>query len=259
MIRFAPRECRRGAPRVAITERIEVHCADDTKVISCASLDIGMGGVCVHVPDCFQLDAIEAVSLTVGREELLLSAKGIWQRERAIAPALVVGIAFTAVDARESGALWKLVNRRAFALAGFLAGSPALSGIDFDIAMDIALRTRRRPFQSSEYAYRQGETDPEDRSIYVVAAGEVELLRDAGEGELLSLGTASQGEIIGGLPLIAGIDPIDSAISRESVELLEIDEYAYESLRNEKPVVARHLTCAVVRRLLCGVETLSGR
>jgi len=229
-----------------MTERVWLHDANHSDPTPCASLDVGIGGICVQLPEAVSLESIRTVSLTVGRRQLELHANGVWRRDRPKSRFALAGISFEETDAEQSAALWKLMTGRALELSRFLIERSVLAGIEPDIAMDIAFRTRRRPFDVAERLYRRGGADPDDRSIYLVMSGAVEMERNCGGREVVSLGRATQGDVVGGLPAVAGIGPIDSAVCREAVELLEIDEHSFATLRSEKPVVAQHLARAVM-------------
>lgn len=241
---------RRGSPRVALTTPVEILCEGRAEPVKGPSLDIGLGGVCVQLDDRIDLGSIRGVTIRVDRNEVALEGTGVWQRRTKGNGRFIVGVEFLPVRPRESWLLWGLLSTRASGLARFLVECSELEELTIDIAMDIALRTRRRQFEPDSSIYRKGHIEPEGRSIFVIMSGNVDLIRETEDGRTLTLGRASKGSVIGGLPLVMDIDHSESGLCTDNVELLEIDEFAYDILSTEKPVAARVLARAVIQNNL---------
>jgi hypothetical protein len=224
---------RRGSPRVAVTAPVSIACEGSAVPLKGPSLDIGLGGVCVQLDEEVDLASIRHVSIRVDRTDIEFGGTGVWQRRAKGNGRVIVGVEFVRVQPRDSWVLWGLLSTRVLGLARFLVECSEFEGLTIDVAMDIAMRTRRRQFDPGSTIYRRGRTEPDARSIFVIMAGCVDLIREAEDGRSLALGRACQGAVIGGLPLVMDMEHADSGVCLDNVELLEIDEFAYEILSKE--------------------------
>ena len=252
----AERERRRAGPRVALTSRVELECEGVASAQCGASLDVGLGGLCIELPCAIDLESVRSVRIRHGRRDLTLRARGSWQRDTLAHGVVLLGVQFLDLESQQSAALWELVNLRALELTRFLVERSDLAPIDVDIAMDLTLGTRRRQFAASQRIYRHGEEAESESSIFIVAHGRVCLEAETAGGVRVVLDHAEAGQVFGGAPSLLGIPHVDSAIAESAVQLLEIDEFSLRSLVAEKPLVARALEHAALRRYLRHIPAL---
>ena len=239
---------RRAGPRVAYLSHVQVACNQPAPVVG-ATLDLGLGGVCVQVPETTALDAIRHVELQIGRRTLSAPVRCTWRRVTQMDGSAMLGLQFTDLREAQVSLLWEALNRRALELTRFLTEHSTLHPIEVDVAMDLAMRTRRREFGPNRYIYEQGTKGPEE-SIFIIASGGValEVVRD--DGERVALDRARAGDVFGGLPILIGAAHADSAYSLEPVQLLEVDAYSIADLLAEKPLVGRAVERAVMGKYL---------
>ena len=240
---------RRASPRVALASRVDVEIDGGTTVAQGASLDLGIGGLCIRLAQAAPLERVCGIRIPNGRRELALRARGAWQRKSPTDESYMLGVEFLAPPPGELTALWQLLNQRALELSRFLVDQSEFAETDIDILMDLALCTRRREFTEGVQIYAEGAVPWDESSIFIVAQGCVGLsMRGAGElARPVDLGTASVGEVFGGLPAVLGLPHVDSARALTPVQLLEIDAFSLESLAREKPLVARTLERVALR------------
>jgi hypothetical protein len=245
-------ERRRAGPRVAFWARAKLA-AGEREPIAAATLDIGLGGACVQVQCGEDLEAVKGLEIAVGRRPLSTAVRVAWQRR--IGGAAILGLQFLEVDIGETALIWEVLNRRALELTRFIVEHSSVDPVDVDVAMDMALRTRRREIAPQEYLYRQG-TDGPERSIFIVASGSVELEVRRRDGEVACLDRAVSGDVFGGLPMMTGSPHVDSARALEPVQLLEIDDYSISDLLVEKPIAGRAVERAIFSRYLTRFQAL---
>jgi len=98
---------------------------------------------------------------------------------------------------------------------------------DFVVAID-CLRLRR--FSAGEFIIRQGERS---ESVFIIADGEVNIVRASGEGDDVTLARLRAGAVFGELALISDEPRAASAVATGDVDLLELR-------RSELVVAAAH-------------------
>jgi len=239
---------RRASPRVALASRVDVELDDGTTVAQGASLDLGIGGLCIRLAQAAPLERVCGIRIPNGRRELALRARGAWQRKSPSDESFMLGVEFLAPPPGELTALWQLLNQRALELSRFLVDQSEFAETDIDILMDLALCTRRREFTEGVQIYAEGALPCDESSVFIVAQGSVGLSANGASVHAIDLGTASVGEVFGGLPAVLGLPHVDSARALTPVQLLEIDAFSLDSLAREKPLVARTLERAALRR-----------
>jgi len=84
-------------------------------------------------------------------------------------------------------------------------------------------------------------------SIFVVWSGQVALSLKVRAGEDLTLARLSPGGVFGGLPLIANMPNLETAIAVSETRLLEISHGSFSFARLAKPILAQRLTQVVAR------------
>jgi hypothetical protein len=239
---------RRAGPRVAFQSRVLLELEDHAPVEG-VTLDVGLGGMCAQVGGVVALDRIRRVEVQVGRRALSAPARGAWRREAHGDGSVILGMQFTDLEDVQISLLWETLNRRALELTRFLVEHSSLHPIEVDVAMDLALRTRRRELGPDRYLYRQGSRGPEE-SIFIIASGSVALEVTREDGESVVLDRAVAGNVFGGLPMLASLDHVDSARTLDATQLLEVDRYSFADLLAEKPLVGRALERAVMTKYL---------
>jgi len=241
---------RRTSPRVALASRVEVEIDGSEVAAQGASLDLGIGGLCIRLAQAVPLELVTGIRIPNGRRELALRARGAWQRASPTDESYMLGVEFLAPPPGELTALWQLLNQRALELSRFLVDQSEFANTDIDILMDLSLCTRRREFIEGVQIYAEGAAPWDESSIFIVAQGSVGLSARGANARAVDLGTVSVGEVFGGVPAVLGIPHVDSAHALTPVQLLEIDSYSLDSLGREKPVVGRTLERAALRHYL---------
>ncbi len=247
---------RRAGPRVAFTARVNVV-RENEKLLMGATLDLGLGGMCLLLSEPIEVKAIRRVEISLGRSTLEVDAQGMWQRPDPTG--FVVGVQFLRVGAAESSTLWRSLQLRALDLSRFIVETSALSPIDVDVAMDITLRTRRREFQPGHAIYRAGDGESSEESILVLMSGSVLLEIPMRDAPPLEIERVEVGGVFGGVPLLLGVPHVESATAIDAVQALEIDRYSLWDLCAEKPLAGRTLERAVLRRYPRVVTELAPR
>jgi hypothetical protein len=248
------RERRRAGPRVALTSRVELECEGLATPLAGASLDVGLGGLCIELPCTVDLASVRSVRVRHGRRDLSLAARGSWLRGPSADGVVLLGVQFLDLDSGQSSSLWQLLNHRALELTRFLVEQSDLAPIDVDVAMDLTLGTRRRQFAANQRIYERGSQS--ESSIFIVAHGRVSLEAETASGVRILLDHADAGQVFGGAPSLLGIPHVDSALALSAVQLLEIDQFSFRNLVAEKPFVARALEHAALRRYLLHIPAL---
>jgi CRP-like cAMP-binding protein len=245
----SPTPERRTSPRVALASRVDVEIDGNPDVAHGASLDLGIGGLCIRLAEAAPLERVTGIRIPNGRRELMLRARGAWQRKSPSDESFMLGVEFLSPGPGELTALWQLLNQRALELSRFLVDQSEFADTDIDILMDLALCTRRREFGAGVQIYVEGAAPWDESSIFIVAQGCVGLSA-RGASARVDLGSAGVGEVFGGIPTVLGIPHVDGACALTPVQLLEVDAFSLESLAREKPLVARTLERAALRQYM---------
>jgi len=253
---FEEAPSRRAVPRVALTMPMTLE-LEDGRVLPCGSRDLGLGGVCVRSAEPLPLDAIRGVRIGLPDGVLTLRARGAWQRPLESEGGVLSGLAFVDPGLREREMLDVLFRRQVRALTRFLAESTVLAPLDFDDAMDLTRRTRHCHFAVGQRIYDAGASGGET-SVFVVVGGRVDLELPRPGGEPVGAGTLRYGDVFGGLPVVTGLPHPETAVVRELAQLVEIDEASYVSLAHERPMLARALEHAGIRRLHADLRAALG-
>jgi hypothetical protein len=241
---------------VALTSRVELDCDGAQAPLQAATLDVGLGGLCIDMPCPVDLASVRTVRISHGRRDLALRARGAWARESSGRAGALLGVEFLDPDPVQRSVLWEILNLRALELTRFLVEHSDLAPIDVDLAMDVTLGTRRRQFAADEAIYRAGEGPEGESSIFIVAHGRVRLEALAASGTRIVLDHADSGQVFGGAPSLLGIPHVDSAVAVTPVQLLEVDAFSVHNLVAEKPLVGRALEQAALRRYVHHIPAL---
>ena len=204
-------------------------------------------GLCIATSCPFDLKSVYSVELLLEDQTLRIEAEGVWQHDDGRQNVVLSGLAFGLQSGLAPRSLQNLIFARSQEITRFLYERTAFSELGFEGAMGLASATRMKSVQAGEFVYRQGEIDPTAGSIYMVVRGRVTLqvkVNETIEAPFVQLG---EGELFGGLPVLAGIPNIESAAASENLELLEIDERALRHLRLFRPWLAQKLAATLFR------------
>lgn len=245
---FSPRGAElRAVPRVGFDVPVWVHSSELPGPLSARSRDLGIGGVCVATATRFALRSVRRVVIQLADGMLELEAEARWQQEAPGEGALLTGIAFLDPGPEALDRLWNAVIERGRDVARFLCSRSDLADFGIEEAMGMAQVTRLRDVPTGGWIYHQGKSVPGEDSIFLVASGSVVLqcrVRDARE---VPVDRLEAGRLFGGLPLLAGTPPAESAVAATNACLLEIDGAAFHYLERARPWLAERIAHAVVR------------
>ena len=130
------------------------------------------------------------------------------------------------------------------------------AAVTFDGAAlaEIAAFGQERTVQAGELLFRAGEQDP---SFYVVLSGQVEIVRQNAEGELV-LARHGPGRFVGELNLLTGQRPYLTARVHESGRVLELLPDAFRTLMSTRPEISDLIVQGLVARRNLLLQTSGG-
>ncbi|MGH0033759.1 MAG: cyclic nucleotide-binding domain-containing protein [Myxococcota bacterium] len=246
---------RRVSPRVAARFPVKIFCMGLSTSLEARSSDVGPTGVGVETPTPFALDSIRRVVIELPDGPLQAKAVGRWQKENAAVDAHLSGIQLIDLEPEASSRLWRFVHQRAGELAAFLHDHTDLE-LEMDEALDLALFTRVVEFQTGCHIYQQDEQGTRGDSVYLVRSGRVLLEARYKSSQPLVLDRVEGGGLFGGLPSVAGVPHVTSAVTECEVLALEIDAHTFEQFATSKPAVAQRIAKALMRRQAFQMRTL---
>jgi len=245
---------RRAGTRVAITIPMTLELGGG-RSLPCRSVDLGAGGVCVHTRETVALEAIRGVRIGLPEATLALAARGAWQRAMRCSAGVLTGVAFAGPSLHEREILDALFRRQVRRITRFLVESTVLAPLGFDEAMELTRHTRHRYFATGAPIHARGRQGDE-AAIFIVATGRVGTTLPRPDGGVVTLQDLECGNVIGATTLVTGLPPADDAFAREPTQLIEVDEDAYAFLQRERPLLARALDHAVMRRVHAQLEAV---
>ncbi len=237
----------RAAQRVAIDLPVRIDADGLCGHLFGRTRDLSSTGVCLSTPSPIDLKSVRQVQISLDNTTMVLPVVGLWTRDDAQEGSVLSGFAFDPLASAQKTALRDLVHERSRRVSRFLEDQTVLGDLGDEDLLGLASVTRMKTIPAGHFVHRQGETDPEGGSLYVIRRGQVTLqlrLRDRVEMPILKL---SPGDILGGLPLIGEIGQPDSAVANDNLELFEIDSLAFRFLRINRPWLAHRLTSLLVR------------
>ncbi len=237
----------RTTQRVAIDLPVDLYAAEFAGGLSARSRDLSASGICIATACPFDLKSIHALSVCLADGTIKLDADGMWQRDDARQGLILSGFTFSNLSIQQSRMLQDLVFERGRRLAQYLHEQTVIGASGLEDAIGIASASRIRLIKAGQLVYRQGDNEPASGSIFVIMQGCVTLqirIKDAIDAPFIQL---EEGEILGGLPVLTGLENTESAAASQDLELLEIDQKALRHLRLSRPLLAHRLTIAVVR------------
>lgn len=239
---------RRLTPRVAARFAVKLDCAGLPGELKVRSTDVGPKGICVETPSPFAIDSLRSVVLELPDVTLQLRAEARWQRENAASTAHLTGIRLLDLEPEATEKLWAFVHHRAGELAAFLRDRADSMADEMDEALDLAMFTRVAEFPVGHMIHSQGTQGERGDSAFIVYSGRVIVEAARGAARPLMLERVEPGGLFGGLPMVAGVAHVSSAVTDTEVVALEIDSLTYQHLMMCRPWAAHRISAAILRR-----------
>jgi CRP-like cAMP-binding protein len=121
-----------------------------------------------------------------------------------------------------------------------------LRELDDDTLADVAARSRRARYAPGECVFGELEAGAD---VFVVLSGTAEISVEGRAGERRVLGSVSPGGAFGEMSSITGELRSATATARDALEVLVIDDDAFDRLRERRPQIAVALMTALAARL----------
>jgi hypothetical protein len=237
----------RSDPRVAADFAVSVFSSDFSGPLPARARDLSVGGMCLATRSVVALGSLRSVRLELADGPLVLAAEGRWQRESHSEECVLSGLAFAGPGGVEAEKLWRVVQVATHDLALFLSRSAGLGELGPDHAMGLAQLSRYRLVHARRALYRHDAPLPGDDSIFVVLRGRVELRHRIRATEEIGAPHLGPGALFGGLPCVADVPNLESALAAEDTRLLEVTRPAYAYACLAKPLLAQRLAKVVLR------------
>jgi CRP/FNR family transcriptional regulator len=142
-------------------------------------------------------------------------------------------------------------------LAAVLAKTALLSGLTPAELQLLAARTVRKPFQTDELLFSEGEPC---HGLHIIARGKVRIFKTSLGGREQVLAVNTPGESVAELPVFDGGPYPASAVAIEDTEIAFISRRDFQAYCMEHPAVALKVLATVgarLRRLVGIIEELS--
>jgi hypothetical protein len=237
----------RTDPRVGCELAVEFWSSQMSGSLRAVSRDLSVGGICIMTRTPIDHRAIGKVRIQLPSGPLTLRTEGRWQQIHPTTGAILTGLSFKGLDAPTQDVVWDYVSEAGKQVARFLLRQSGIDGLGVDGAISLAHVSRLGLYGPGDMIYREGEEKSAPSSVLVLQEGEVVLrmrLRPAIEKDFAVL---KPGEVFGGLPMLASVDQLETAVARTKVRLIEIDERAYLHLTRSRPGVAQQLAASVTK------------
>ena len=235
----------RSSPRVATWIAADVKLSGEGW-IGCHLRDVGTGGACIQTDSPVAVSELRWLEIKLPDGKLKVQVTGCWQREAGPEQAILTGLEFRDLEPGDRKRIEGFVHERLLGLVRFLESSEDLGGLSLDEAMDVALVSRLRSASLGRYVHYAGADDAQDDSVLIVLEGVVGLEIEL-RGVRVPVGQVDRGGVLGGIDLVATVDPCVSAVANRDLKLLEIDRNAFGYLRRAKPLVAERIASIVVQ------------
>ncbi len=246
---------RRVTPRVAARYPVKLICSGMAGSLSARSSDIGPHGIGVETSTPFALDSLQRVIIELPEGPLQATAEGRWQNENAAKDGHLTGIQLVDLDTETSSRLTGLVHQRAGELAAFLRDGTDLD-LEMDEALDLALFTRVVEFGPGHHIHLQDQQGDRGDSVMLIRSGWVLLEARYRDSRPIQVERLGAGALFGGLPVVARVAHVASAITEGEVVALEIDSRTFEHFETTKPSVAKRIIEALMRRQALQLKAL---
>ncbi len=243
----------RGDPRIGADFAARVFTSDFAGPLMARTRDLSVGGSCVATESPFSAKAVYKLEVQLAGKWVPFEAQGRWQAALPGDDVVMTGIEFVGPTDDQVDILWDAVLEGGKRLAKFLYVGSDLRPLGVDGAMGLSQITRIRRVAAGTTLYRQ-DRDPEmANSIFVVETGTVILQVRARGVREIPIDKVQAGQVFGGLTMLAGVPPTESAITETDAEILEFDARGFQYLTRNKPWLAQELsqivTTTYVRRL----------
>lgn len=238
---------RRLTPRVAARFSVKLFCTGLPGSLDVRSTDLGPKGLCVETPSPFAIDSLRRVVLELPDVSLQIRAEARWQRDNAANSAYLTGIRLLDLEPEVTNRLWSFVHGRAGEIAAFLRDRAEIAS-EMDEALDLALFTRVAEFPIGHRIYQQGTMGTRGDSAFIVQSGTVAIEAGHGTGQPFVLERIEAGGLFGGLPIVAQVPHVSTAVAETEVVALEIDPGTYHHLMSGKPWAAQRIASWILRR-----------
>jgi len=251
----------RSSARVAADQLADVYSKDFAGPLSGELRDLSVDGACIALRAGIAIGSVHGVSLRLPRGRVDLPAKGRWQLTSDTEGLVLTGISFDGALDAQARKLNKFVQNAAGEQAEFLGECDGFSDLCTDDLMSIAQASRYRCVPHGACIYRQGDSNPRDRSVFLIKEGSVSLVhrvKDARNVELTRLG---RGGVFGGrgFPLIAESPNVESAIAAQRTVLVEITGPSFDYLRMARPIIGYRVIAVVAEMYAARVARLLER
>ncbi len=237
----------RGAPRTGVDLPIEIFTSEFAGSLPGRTRDVGVSGLCATTASPFAAKSVTHVVIGLPAGSLRVEARGVWQQSLENDDCVMTGVAFTDTSEETTHALWDLVLDVAKDFARFIHNTSEISVVGIEGAMALAQITRVRSLPAGATLFRQGTCEPEERSLFVVDRGSIDIEVRVRDAIRRPLGRLERGRLVGGLPMVAGGDHPETASTAEDTRLLEIDPMAFAYIQRAKPWLG-HILCQAVTR-----------
>ncbi len=243
----------RGDPRIGADHPVRIYASDFSGSLAGRTRDLSVGGCCLATDSPFSVKSIQKIEIQIDGRWLALDAEGRWQTALPGDDVVMTGIEFERPTDEQVDVLWDAVLEGGKQLARFLYVGSDLRPLGVDGAMGLSQITRVRRLAAGSTLYRQDRDPDQSDSIFVVQKGVVVLQVRARGVREIPIDRVVAGQVFGGLSMLAGVPPTESAITETDVEVLEFDARGFQYLARNKPWLAQELsqivTTTYVRRL----------
>ncbi|MCP3986290.1 MAG: cyclic nucleotide-binding domain-containing protein [bacterium] len=243
----------RGDPRIGTDLPARLYSTGFSGPLVARTRDLSTGGACVATESPIDAKSIQRIEIQVDGRWLGLDAEGRWQDVLRGDDVVMTGVEFVNPTNEAVDMLWDVVLEGGKQLARFLYVGSDLRPMGVDGAMGLSQITRTRKLPAGHTVYRQDFDPDASGSIFVVESGSVILQVRARGVREIPIDRVVAGQVFGGLSMLAGVPPTESAITESETTLLEFDARGYQYLARNRPWLAQELshivTTAYVRRL----------
>jgi len=235
----------RISPRVAADLAVDIYSRELSGPLRARTRDISVKGACIATPSMLSARSLEQIVIHFDEGSVRIPVEGRWQSDCPTEGSVLLGLAFEQVDHPTAGILWNFVQSTASSLAQFLDQYETFGEFSSDEVLSTAQMSRFQRIDAGRTIYVPSFRDTD--SIFVVWSGQVALSLKVRAGEDLTLARLSPGGVFGGLPLIANMPNLETAIAVSETRLLEISHGSFSYARLAKPILAQRLTQVVAR------------
>jgi len=241
---------RRSLGRVALDFPVRLQVRGLPARLSARTRDLGLGGVCIATASRFDFRSVGSIELMHPTVRLQLPAEGRWQMEACGEDSFLTGIAFESLDSTALDKVWDLTHVQTKYLTRWLGQMSDFHDLGLASLQELAQLTRLRDAGTGTVLQRQDARIAGDDSILLLMQGQVSLERRGSLGRRLAAADVEPGHSFGGLPLLTGVAPGETAIVGATARLLEISRGAFDVLRRSSPTLALEVASIVTRRHL---------